>query len=58
MTNITHLTSTGDSARAVRNRYRQIESSAARWRLLTDAASALASEGSVSYTHLTLPTKA
>jgi DNA-binding CsgD family transcriptional regulator len=44
MTNITQLTPGGDSARAVRNRYRQIESSAARWRLLTDAASAMASE--------------
>jgi DNA-binding CsgD family transcriptional regulator len=44
MTNITHLTPGGDSARAVRNRYSQSESSAARWRLLTDAASAVASE--------------
>lgn len=44
MTNITHLTPGGDSARAVRNRYRHSESSAARWRLLTDAASAVASE--------------
>ncbi|USX24661.1 LuxR C-terminal-related transcriptional regulator [Oxalobacteraceae bacterium OTU3CINTB1] len=45
MTNITHLPPSGESARAARNRYRQIESSAARWRLLTDAASALAGEG-------------
>ena len=45
MTNITPLPPSGDSVRAVRNRYRQSESSAARWRLLTDAASALAGEG-------------
>ncbi|WP_332851753.1 response regulator transcription factor [Duganella sp. S19_KUP01_CR8] len=33
------------TARAARSRYRQIESSVARWRLLTDAAGVLASEG-------------
>lgn len=33
------------TARAARSRYRQIESSVARWRLLTDAAGVLAAEG-------------
>lgn len=43
MTNAT--TFTPDSARAARSRYRQIESSAARWRLLADAAAVAAEEG-------------
>lgn len=34
-----------DSARAARSRYREIESSAARWRLLADAAAIAASDG-------------
>ncbi|MET0266984.1 MAG: LuxR C-terminal-related transcriptional regulator [Duganella sp.] len=42
MNQLPHAT---DSARAIRTRYRQSESSAARWRLLTDAAGALAAEG-------------
>ena len=37
--------SPADSAHTVRTRYRQSESSAARWRLLTDAAGALARDG-------------
>ncbi|MRW88900.1 DNA-binding response regulator [Duganella sp. FT80W] len=43
MTNATSFTS--DSARAARSRYRQIESSAARWRLLADAALIAAEQG-------------
>ena len=37
--------SPADSAHAIRSRYRHSESSAARWRLLTDAAGALAQDG-------------
>ncbi|WP_229256397.1 helix-turn-helix transcriptional regulator [Duganella lactea] len=41
----TTTTFTPDSARAARSRYREIESSAARWRLLADAALIAAEEG-------------
>lgn len=34
-----------DTARSVRSRYRQVESSVARWRLLTDSAAVLAADG-------------
>lgn len=36
---------TSGTARGARSRYRQVESSVARWRLLTDSAAVLASEG-------------